>query len=154
EKYGLSKKIAEDLVQGEQLLYLLDGLDEVAQARRGTCLQAIKQFVEVERPVSYAINCRRKEFEELATHFKISGEVILQPLTDSQIREYLSSNEFEGLSSLWAESQILREFGQIPFMLNTMAVVTRGKSERQIRLEIEILDDPAHLRNEILQSYI
>ena len=30
EKYGLPKKVADDLVQGEQLLYLLDGLDEVA----------------------------------------------------------------------------------------------------------------------------
>ena len=125
----------------------------VTEARRDACLQAVKQFVEAERPVDYVICCRRKEFAELPTRLNIPGEVVLQPLDDLKIGEYLSGDEFAGLPPVWAESAVLREFGRVPFMLNTIAVVTRGKSERQIRLELGTLDDPEPLRDALLEAY-
>ena len=84
------------------------------------------------------ICCRRAEFAALPTKLDIPGEVILQPLDDLQIGEYLSGDEFAGLPPVWTDSATLREFGRIPFMLNTIAVVTRDKTERQIRLELAI----------------
>ncbi|MBI1256213.1 MAG: hypothetical protein GC204_01960 [Chloroflexi bacterium] len=154
EKYGLSKKVADDLVVGEQLLYLLDGLDEVAEAQRDACLQAIQQFVEVERPIDYVICCRRKEFAELPTHLKIAGEVILQPLDDLQIGEYLSGDEFAGLVPIWNESATLRKFGRTPFLLNTIAVVTRSKSERDITRELGALGDSEQVRDALPETYV
>jgi hypothetical protein len=117
-------------------------------------LQAIKQFVEVERPASYAICCRRNEFGALPTRLSIPGEIVLEPLSEKQIDNYLSGSKFLGLAPLRAESADLCKFERIPFMLNTIAVVTRGKSERQIRLEIKTLDNPARLRDEILEAYL
>jgi NACHT domain-containing protein len=153
--YNLPQKAVDDLVKGEQLLYLLDGLDEVAQEHSDTCLQAIKKFMEEDRPgVSCVVSSRFAEFQAIPTRLDIPGEVVLQPLNLSQIDHYLSDEEFEGLRTVMADNTIIQDFAHIPFMLNTMAVVTRAVAERNILLAIESLDDPAHLRDYFLEAYL
>jgi DNA polymerase III delta prime subunit len=153
--YNLSPVVADDLVGGEQLCYLLDGLDEVAEEHREACLDAIKTFVERERPVDYVLCCRRKEFHDLTIHLAIPGEIIIQPLETPQIVEYLRGEDFVALRVVMAESSIIREdFARIPFMLNTMAVVTRGLPERNLRLAVADYGDAATLRDYFLEAYI
>ncbi len=159
-KYGLTQKIAADLVESEQLLYLLDGLDEVADERRDACLQAIKHFVEVERPgLPYVICSRKQEFEELATRLDIAGEIVIQALRPEQIAEYLRGAEFTGLRTLIRENTIIREqFVPVPFMLNTLAVVAvvkRDKDADHLRREISAFaEDEARLRDYFLETYL
>lgn len=155
EKYGLNRKVADDLVKGEQLLYLLDGLDEVAETQRDACLQAVHQFLDIERPnVTYVLCSRRAEFESLPTRLNVKGEIVLQALTTTQIDGYLRGSEFKGLRILKSRNSILQNFATVPFMLNTMAIVTRGKSNEQIERELGILDTEIHARDAFLEAYI
>ncbi len=154
EKYGLSRKVADDFVQGEQLIYLLDGLDELTVRQRDSCVRAIKQFMEDERPIHYAICCRTIEFQKIRSRLNLSSDITLEPLTDEQIRGYLSGAEFMGLLPLWSDSKPLRAFRRIPFMLNTIAVVARDKSEHQLRQELGKGNNEADLRNRLLEAYI
>ncbi|MBZ0315157.1 MAG: NACHT domain-containing protein [Anaerolineae bacterium] len=167
EKYGLPRRAANDLVKGEQLTYLLDGLDEVADAHREACLQAIKEFAEKARPVDYTVSCRKAEFQNLTTRLNVAGEIVINPLTSTQIDEYLKGNSFEGLREFKSSNMIAQGFAQIPFMLNTMAVVTREKSKRDIVSDMNLYisdrniisestlyEDAGSLRDYFLESYI
>lgn len=152
--YGLSTKIVNNLVEGEQLTYLLDGLDEVAEAHREDCFKAIKQFVEQERRVDYVVCCRKQEFLHISTQLSVAGEIVIQPLTQSQIEEYLKGHEWDGLRLIRADNAVIRGFSQIPFMLNTLAFVTRGKSKYSLILDISTFETEALLRDHFLDSYV
>ena len=157
EIYDLKRKIVADLVESEQLLYLLDGLDEVSAEKRDECLQAIKTFVETERPgLPYVLCSRKEEFEELIIRPDVDGEIVIQALRPEQIQEYLRGTEFIGLRTLISENTIVREhFVPVPFMLNTLAVVTRGKNADQLRREIStFIRDEVRLRDYFLENYI
>jgi MFS family permease len=153
DKYGFNRRIADDLVKGEQLLYLLDGLDEVAENAREACLEEIKLFVK-DRPVDFVLCSRRAEFTVLTTDLDIPGTLLIQALTLEQVGDYLADDEFAGLRTIMAENLIVRNFARIPFMLNTMAVVTRRISERNIRMGIKQYLDPMRLRDYFLEAYL
>jgi hypothetical protein len=154
-KYGVPQKVVDDMVAREQFIYLLDGLDEVAEKYRNDCLQAIKIFFEQERKkVNYVLCCRGIEWQALKRRLEMLGEVIIQALTDEQITRYLASDDFAGLLVIKENNTIIQEFSHIPFMLNTMAVVTRGKTERDIRLDIVKQNTPETLRDYFLENYV
>ncbi|GGA48508.1 hypothetical protein [Okeania sp. KiyG1] len=44
-KYGVSRDIGKRLVEGKQLLPMLDGLDELESSRQGLCVEAINRFL-------------------------------------------------------------------------------------------------------------
>lgn len=166
EKYGLSRRAANDLVKGERLAYLLDGLDEVAEPHREGCLKAIKEFNE-KRQADYVLCSRKVEYENLTARLNVKGEIVINSLTPKQIDEYLRGEIFGGLHQFKAKNSVIQDFAKIPFMLNTMAVVTRGKSEASILSEIDsylsshdipssstFLEDAALLRDYFLESYM
>lgn len=155
DRYG-AKNLAPILVESERVIYLLDGLDEVAEEDREDCLKALKAFVEdPNRHVEYLLCSRRKEFEALQTRLEVYGEIVLQPLTMVQIRDYLMPEPFAALRGLLDTNDIIRtQFANIPFMLNTMAFVTRGKSTEELRLLLSGKDNMESLRAIFLEAYV
>ncbi len=154
EKYALPKKVAEDFVRQERLLYLLDGLDEVAEEQRKACLEVIRQF-SAERPIEFALCSRRAEWQALATTLNIPGEVVIQPLTPDSIARYLASDrDFAGLRAVLAEHPMLQTLAYEPFMLNTMAVVARGIPAPTVQREIALYRTPHDLRAHFLEAYV
>jgi hypothetical protein len=156
DRYGASPKLAETLVAGERLIYLLDGLDEVNAEQREACLQAIKTFVEnPNRHIEYMLCSRQIEFVELQTRLNVPGEIVLQPLSWDAIQKYIQGNEFAALRALLDENTILREdFAPIPFMLNTMAYVTQGDSIEKARLALNGRTAAEYLRTYFLDAYV
>ncbi|MCA9911056.1 MAG: NACHT domain-containing protein, partial [Anaerolineae bacterium] len=153
ERYDVPSKIADDLVLGEQLVYLLDGLDEVAEEYRNTCVEYIKVFVDT-RKTAFVLCCRRREYETLSARLDIPGQIVIQPLTETQIDDYLNDSAFAGLRTLRRDSPIVQDFARIPFMLNTTAVVTRDQPETALQLALKKTDDPAHVRDYFLEEYV
>ncbi|MCX9079546.1 MAG: NACHT domain-containing protein, partial [Candidatus Methanoperedens sp.] len=152
-RYNQSSRVVDDLVGGEQLLYLLDGLDEVAAEHREACLQAIKAFVEARR-VDYVLCSRYNEFKALETRLDVPGEVVIQALKPTQINNYLKGKEFAALRAVMQQYKVIRAFTGVPFMLNTMAVVTRGQTETSLRLDIENCANADDLRDYFLENYL
>ncbi len=155
-RYGVPEKLAKALVESEQVIFLLDGLDEVAVDYREACLKAIKAFVEDKnRRVEYVVCSRRTEFAALQTRLNVPGEIVLQPLTMEQILGYLKKEPFAALRELLTINAIVRDqFAPVPFMLNTMAYVTRGESVEGLRRLLADRNTEASLRGAFLDEYV
>ena len=81
--YGVSKQLAKEWINSDSLIYLLDGLDEVAEDLREGCLDAINAFISVPRQL--AVCSRLAEYELLSTKINAHDAIELQPLSQHQV---------------------------------------------------------------------
>ena len=87
-KYDLPKGIAQEWVDRDSLLLLLDGLDEVHPKHRDGCASAINEFRAGHAP-SLVVCSRVSDYNDLWTPLGLDG-VVLEPLSDEQVQDYLS----------------------------------------------------------------
>jgi hypothetical protein len=81
-------KLYEPWLDRQVLLPLLDGLDELGLERQTKCTQKLNEFAR--HYPQLVVCCRVKEFETVGIKLgNLNGAVCLQPLSDSQIRDYL-----------------------------------------------------------------
>lgn len=124
-------KLESELAQ-ENLLLLLDGLDELGisgqlnEVNYEKCVRFI-QLVEDEFPTrnQVIISCRSTDYEAISRKQKVylNGVVRLLPITEKQVKEYLT-----GRPNVWQiiENNIsIIEIVQTPFMLNLFAFAFR-----------------------------
>lgn len=90
-KYNIPKPVAQAWVDNDQLCLLLDGLDEVKQEYQDNCVTTINAYLEgCSSYVSIVVCCRSSVYEKLTKKLKLSGAVIIQPLTLDQLNEYFA----------------------------------------------------------------
>lgn len=92
EMYDIPRKVAQDWVDRDALIPLLDGLDEVPQPQRSACVEAINRFRQ-DRPkkvVPVVVCSRLADYSMLDTKLRLRGAVLLQPLTQPQIATYFA----------------------------------------------------------------
>lgn len=116
ETYNLPPKVGQAWVANHRILPLLDGLDELGLERQKKCIAKLNDFLPLGEPDRQAVVCcRTQEFHRgEAKLTALNGAVELQPLTEPQIRDYLTAM---GRPSLWAQidaSAELRELAQPP----------------------------------------
>lgn len=123
--YRFPEKFSQALVDNDQLLLLLDGLDEVSSEHRADCARAINKYYasREEHIVQIVVCCRKDEYTSLEKEehaLNLTGAVILQPLTPQQIGDYLASAGLEYLATRRTLDQDygLREFVQSPLNLS------------------------------------
>jgi hypothetical protein len=88
-KYRVSKALSKDWIGSEKLLPLLDGLDEVRDDRRESCIQAINQFIQMYGKTEIVVCSRIKDYERLKTRFKFQGAIFIDDVKERQIEDYL-----------------------------------------------------------------
>lgn len=126
-KYRIPQGIARSWVEGDELLPLLDGLDEVALIRRNECVSAINRFHQVH--LTPLVVCSRvADYKGLTTRLTLRGAVLLQPLTETQINAYFAggTSKFNSLAQMLQEDIVLRELARTPLMLNIMILAYEG----------------------------
>ncbi|MFL6114649.1 MAG: NACHT domain-containing protein [Catenulispora sp.] len=113
------KKVARRWVKTEQILPLLDGLDEVAAEHRKACVDAINQFRREHGLLPIAVCSRIADYEALGTKLRLRTAVEVQPLTKSQIGDYLAyvGEPLRGLRSAVEADESLWEPLETPLML-------------------------------------
>src|SRR5712691_8608932 len=84
DKYQVPRKLGQSWVDGDQLLPLLDGLDEVASEYRGTCVEAINAYRK-EHMVPMVLCSRSKDYFSQERRVQSGFAVVVQPLTTEQI---------------------------------------------------------------------
>ena len=119
-KYRVPRKTAQDWVEREQLLLLLDGLDEVAQEWRSSCVEAINHFRRLYSNVDLAVCSRIEEYDAITEQLDLRGAITFA-LTETQIGTYLESAEYVNLRELIHSNPEIRAMAEAPFLLNTMA---------------------------------
>lgn len=156
EMYYIQPKESQVWLEQKLLLPLLDGLDELGMNRQVTCIRAINQFVEQFAYPQVVVCCRLENYQQGrtsqgATLTQLEGAVILEPLGDEQIQQYLQN---VGRSDLWRELKTSAEMGAMlepdregkpgflrsPLLLTIAAVAYEGK--------------PFANRTELFEAYI
>ena len=122
-KYGISPVIGKQWIAEQKLLPLLDGLDEVEFHRQDMCIQAINQFVESELAPKHLVACSSFEaYKNCQNRFKLQAAVLLKPLTETQIQNYLlEARSRELWYSIENEPELLK-LAKTPLFLSMMAL--------------------------------
>ena len=151
-KYQVPRKIGQQWLENEALLLLLDGLDEVAANARDNCVAAINHYREEYGFVDMVVCSRTADYEALTSRLRLQGAVIIQPLDDEQIADYLYSlgSDVAVVHDLITRDAQLRELAQSPLMLSIMVLAYRGKTAS----EVPDFADVETQRQNLFQIYV
>ncbi len=119
---GASKALAEIIRRNTPLILLLDGLDEVPEDARASCLKAIGEYG-AEAKHRFVISSRITEYAA-TQDAPVYLEVEVQPLTPQQVMDNLTAYVFhqpeaKPLLNALQTDPLLREAIANPFYLNT-----------------------------------
>ena len=96
-KYGVRKDIAQKWIENGRILPLLDGLDELMSERQETCVRALNDFLPEWGGVPLVACSRLEEYQLYKENLGLNGAIVLQPLTDEQIEQFLQQAKCEWL---------------------------------------------------------
>ncbi|HRI58535.1 MAG TPA: hypothetical protein PK228_02395, partial [Saprospiraceae bacterium] len=141
------------------LILLLDGLDEVAEADRPSCLAAIGEYGAVSTR-QFAVSCRREELKALEQHIpaNIYLPIEVVQLTPEQIENQLTAWAFiqpeaKPLLQGIRHDKALLEALRTPFFLNT-AQMLFASGKRWKQFGFSKTDDVQVREKEVLERFI
>ncbi len=117
--YGIEENLGKDWIYEQQLILLLDGLHELNFENSEHCVQVINQFLESEyKPKSLVVCNRLAEHEMSYAKPNLIGTIYLQPLTETQINQYLKAVQRIDLLQIIQKDSSLLELAKSPLLLN------------------------------------
>lgn len=152
----LNETFLEEITFGKSLI-LLDGLDELG-SKRPVNPEKLYEAMFDPRPDfikmlpennQIVLTCRIQDFEIVSDKLKLNGAVVLQPLTDAQIEDYLSTQP-ELLEAIGQDSG-LRELVRSPLLLSNFAYGVSSVTSKTRRLtSLSVIE----VRDEIFLQYL
>ena len=149
KQYQVARSLTYSWIKNNQLLFLLDGLDEVVSVARDDCIKAINEFKSY-YPASMAICSRLKDYKELDSRLNLGAAVYIKPLSKEQIDRYLEKLDLYGLQANLKIDTYLAELARSPLMLNIM-ILTYGGLSRDYHKTSASLEG---CRSDLLDKYI
>lgn len=152
-KYQVPRATTQEWIANEELLPLLDGLDEVAAEHRSACIEAINTYRRTHGFVPLVVTSRSTEYTSQSQHLLLGNAVLVQPLTDKQIENYLArtSDTFAPVRKVLAEDATLRELIATPLMLGVLAVIY---ADQPLEGLVAAKADAETRRRQIFASYV
>jgi hypothetical protein len=130
KRYGVPVRIAQQWIESDRVLPLLDGLDEVSAEHRAACVSAINSFLRTRTHelLAVVVTCRVADYQRLPEKVELRGAVLLQPLRSEQIDAYLASagGQLAGVRAAIQADATLRELATSPVLLTAMTQAYRG----------------------------
>ena len=145
--YTVSKKRAPTLIEGNKLLLLLDGLDEVRPESRAKCVEAISQFRKEHDLTSLAVCSRSQEYAAANTRLAFDGAIEIQPLTAGQVEVYFErfGGKLAGIRQVLQSDAVLQEMAETPLFLSVMTLAYHGKQGTDILVSKSVEQQRKHL---------
>ena len=130
--YQVPRRIARVWVEQDALALLLDGLDEVADAHRAACADAINAWRLEHGLVPVVVCCRTQELQALGPRLRLEEAVELQPPSDAEVDRYLGYLEATGTSlgdvrDALTTDQELRRLLRSPLLLHVVVLAYHGR---------------------------
>jgi len=126
EKYG-RRFPAQQWLENNQLLPLLDGLDEVDPEHQQACGIALSSWLTgelIQQPCGVVVCCRREEYEQVVQQpLNLYTAIYLQPLTQNQIAEYFAQLDLNIVWKTLQQDESLQELLTKPLFLSTFGLV-------------------------------
>lgn len=139
-------------LKNNQLILLLDGLDEVKEENRITCVEAINTFRRDYDYVPLVVCSRIKDYEQLGNRqLQLPGAILLEDLSTEQVSRYLSVPDLAHLKRVVDDDLVLGEMAKTPFLLNTMIYAYCNEPEASIRGFNTEVERREHLFNTYVQ---
>ncbi len=151
--YQVPEKMGQTWVQQEQLLFLLDGLDEIlTKESQEACIKAINQFHQDFGSPEIVVCCRDNDYFALSERLNLESAIYLRSLSLEQIDHYLSrlESELSALRTIIKQDSVLQELATSPLMLNIMAIAYQGLAIKDVSTSGVIEEQ----RQQIFNAYI
>lgn len=151
-KYQVNKLISKQWLGKQALFLMLDGLDEVKADLRKACIEAINIFHQIHGQTEIVVCCRIVDYEKIGKYLKFNSAVFIQPLTSSQISNYLdqAGQALLGVKIAISKDNILRDLAESPLMLSILALAYQGSTPEVLSKN----NDIEVTRKVIFQTYI
>ncbi|MGB0560915.1 MAG: NACHT domain-containing protein [Spirulinaceae cyanobacterium] len=159
ENYNVPLIISERWIRDNQILPLLDGLDELRRLeehekttperidalrkeRQIRCIEEIDRFLSRHQGMKLVVCCRKNEYANLASERKdfrnLKDKIFLEPLSDEQIKDYLSQEQPWLWDELQSQPQLLEQI-RTPLFLMMLVVAYPQQEQKSIRSKEEIV---------------
>lgn len=153
-------------IEAGQVLFLLDGLDELGGERENPETKERydprKRFMDALGTHCYTstqntgengalITCRVKDYAVIGQKIALNGAVTLHPLSDNQMRDYLRT-----MPELWTALEAdddLREVARTPLLLSLFADGYKENAADAEQLR-DLRTSPGELRDKIFEIYV
>lgn len=131
DKYKRNPKTAKALLDEEQVLPLLDGLDELGLVQQRKCIEAINQFMQEKPQANLVVCCRREEYQQGEVKLnQLKGAVYLKPLTIPEIEASLGRwNRHRLWDNIEQQAELL-ELAKTPLFLTMLMFAYHGQPIR------------------------
>jgi Flp pilus assembly protein TadD len=119
-EYHLRAAEAAELVADPAVVLVLDGLDEVPNAQRQACVDAINAFVDVHPHVRLVVCCRNREYRALAQRIESRRVRWIAPLDVDTIAAFIAAHgpaAWDRVRVALADDQALRSLLSTPLLL-------------------------------------
>ena len=123
-KYQIPRRVGRKWLEANDISPLLDGLDEVRAEHREACVEAINKCQPEQGLPGLVVCSRIEDYNVLKARLKLMGAILIQPLTDEHIKDYLAGFGAK-LASLYRALQrdeTLKELASTPLMLSMMSL--------------------------------
>jgi HEAT repeat protein/DNA polymerase III delta prime subunit len=142
--------VARNWIEAGAVALLLDGLDEVAEHYvREVAASLNRTYFQLHPEMPVVVACRFVEYQPLEdsdnTRLWLEGGIVLQPLTDDQVLEYLDKTQARGLKDALPGDQVLMEMARTPLTLSMMVLAYGGLAPTQIQQDMPLLERRRHL---------
>ena len=133
----MPRPLAARWIDGERVLPLLDGLDEVDVAHRKACVHEINQFRRDHGLLPMVVCSRIADYETLGTKLRLRQAILVKPLTPTQVEDYLTDlgASAKHLRNAVDSDPSLVELLRNPLMLSVATLAYQEELDMQARDE-------------------
>jgi len=150
-KYQVPLAIGQLWIKHDEVQPLLDGLDEMNANDRPRCIDAINAYHK-EHMVPIVLCSRKAEYFAQSNRVELRNAVVVQPLTTTQIDNYLSmaGNKLTAVREALREDRQLRALATTPLMLSILTLTYQGRRVEELRMKGSL----EQRRQQIFATYV
>lgn len=147
--YDVPRRVSRQWVQSEQVLPLLDGLDEMDETIRASCIGQINTYHH--NHLHPLVVCSRSaEYVAAPEQLNLQSAVVVLPLNKAQVETTLTQGgeALAALRAIYERNTALQELATTPLMLNLLILTYQGLQLRQLPTKEDVL------QQQLLANYV
>lgn len=151
-EYSIPKSQGKIWIENQKLVLLLDGLDEVKEEKRLSCMIAINKFISENIKTEVIVCSRIEDYNTLSERFEFQAAIYIQPLAREQINRYLQlgGEQLAAVKTLLREDENLLSLAKNPLMLNIITIACQGIC----LTELQAINSAEESRKNLFKNYI
>lgn len=149
--YHVPSRLSRAWLDQNGWLLMLDGLDEVEEALRSSCIEAINNYRAEDHSTPLVVCSRSHEYLAQESQLTFLNTVVVQPLQDGQVTEYLDQlgESVAGIYEAVRSNASLRQLVTTPLMLQVIVLAYRDETN----VDLNQSSSPEELQLQILDRY-